>query len=97
MSAQQYDPNKLGWGAAIVTVAMTAALGFGAYTIHNNTYRHPRDPMNQQVYFERDQAKATGAGEHGPAAGGEHDAAGAEHKAAAPAAEGATAPAEQKH
>jgi hypothetical protein len=97
MSAQQYDPNKLGWGAAIVTVAMTAALGFGAYTIHNNTYRHPRDPMAQQVYFERDQAKHSGAAEHGPAAGGEHGAADAEHKEAAPAAGGAAAPAAEKH
>lgn len=84
MSASQYDPNKLGWGAAIVTCVFTAALGFGAYTIHKNTYRHPRDPMNQQVYYERD------TGEH--AAGGEHageadhsETAGGEHKEAAPA------------
>lgn len=83
MSAQQYDPNKLGWGAALVTCVFTAALGFGAWTIHKNTYRHPRDPMNQQVYYERDQAKHSaaagehgGSGEHAPAAGeaGAHDA-----------------------
>jgi hypothetical protein len=86
MSASQYDPNKLGWGAAIVTCVFTAALGFGAYTIHKNTYRHPRDPMNQQVYYERDKGgHSAGAGDHG-AAGGEHgEAAGAEHKEAAPA------------
>jgi hypothetical protein len=65
MSAQQYDPNKLGWGAALVTCVFTAALGFGAYTIHKNTYRHPRDPMAQQVYYERDKGGHGAAGEHG--------------------------------
>ena len=85
MGAQQYDPNKLGWGAALITCIFTAALGFGAYTIHNNSYRHPRDPMNQQVYYERDQAKHAASGEHGAAAGeaGEHEAA----EAAAPSGE----------
>jgi hypothetical protein len=85
MGAQQYDPNKLGWGAALITCIFTAALGFGAYTIHNNTYRHPRDPMNQQVYYERDQAKHAAGGAHGAAAGeaGEHGAA----EAAAPTGE----------
>ena len=76
MSANtQYDPNKLGWGAALVTCVFTAALGFGAYTFHKNTYRHPRDPMNVQVYHERDMAKheggeaaGAGAAEHAPAA-----------------------------
>lgn len=73
MSASQYDPNKLGWGAAIVTCVFTAALGFGAYTIHKNTYRHPRDPMNQQVYYEHDKGgHSAGAEDHGAAAGGEH-------------------------
>ncbi|WP_291155271.1 hypothetical protein [Gemmatimonas sp. UBA7669] len=82
MSATQYDPNKLGWGAALVTCVLTAALGFGAYTIHNNTYRHPRDPMAKQVYYERDNAKHAG--------GGEHAATGESHGAeAAPKAEGA--------
>lgn len=96
MSAQQYDPNKLGWGAAIVTCVMTAALGFGAYTIHNNTYRHPRDPMMQQVYYERDKAKATG-GEHGAAAGGEHGAAAGEHGAKTDSTHQEAAPAGEKH
>jgi hypothetical protein len=99
MSAQQYDPNKLGWGAALITCIFTAALGFGAYTIHNNTYRHPRDPMNQQVYYERDQAKHAAGGEHGAAAG-EHGAGEAHAPAAAEgehkAAE-AAAPAGEKH
>lgn len=96
MSAQQYDPNKLGWGAALITCAFTAALGFGAYTIHNNTYRHPRDPMAQQVYYERDQAKHAGGGEH-EASGGEHGvAADDQHGAAAGGAtQDAGKPAEQ--
>ncbi len=92
MSANQYDPNKLGWGAAIITCAFTAALGFGAWTIHKNTYRHPRDPMNVQVYHDRDAGGhgAAAGGEHGAAAGGEHGAAEGDH---APAA----APAGEKH
>ena len=66
-----YDPNKQGWGAAAITCALTAALAFTAFTIHKNTYRHPRDPMATQVYHERDAAghgaaKAEGA-EHAPA------------------------------
>lgn len=91
MSAQ-YDPNKYGWGAALITCIFTAALGFGAYTIHNNTYRHPRDPMNQQVFYERDKAKHAAGGEHGAPAG-EHGAGeahapaeGGEHKAGEAAA-----------
>lgn len=97
MSAQQYDPNKLGWGAALITCVFTAALGFGAYTIHNNTYRHPRDPMAQQVYYERDQAKHAGGGEHG-AAGGEHGAAaGGDHAAPAAGAEHGEAKPAEKH
>lgn len=85
MSANtQYDPNKLGWGAAIITCVFTAALGFSAYTIHKNTYRHPRDPMNVQVYHERDMAKheggeAKGEAEHAP--GAEQGAAKAEEAA----------------
>ena len=85
MSAQQYDPNKLGWGAALVTCVFTAALGFGAWTIHKNTYRHPRDPMMQQVYYERDQAKHAAGGDHGAAA--DHGGGGDHAPAAAPAGE----------
>lgn len=85
MSAQQYDPNKLGWGAALVTCVFTAALGFGAWTIHKNTYRHPRDPMAQQVYYERDQAKHAAGGDHGTAA--DHGGGGDHAPAAAPAGE----------
>ncbi len=57
-----YNPNKLGWGAATITCALTAALAFTAYTIHKNTYLHPRDPMAVQVYHERD-----AGGGHAPA------------------------------
>lgn len=63
-----YDPNRQGWGAALATCVLTAALGFTAYTIHKNTYRHPRDPMTQQVYHAEDLAKAS---EHGGADGAE--------------------------
>jgi hypothetical protein len=67
-ASSQYDPNKLGWGAALLTCAFTAALGFSAWTIHKNTYRHPRDPMNVQVYHDRDAAgHAAPASEHGAA------------------------------
>ena len=52
-----YDPNKQGWGAAALTCLLTAALGFTAYTIHKNTYRHPRDPMTIQVYHAEDMAE----------------------------------------
>lgn len=80
----EYNPNKLGWGAAAVTVVGTLGLLFTAYSIHNKTYRHPRDPMMQQVYHERDAA----GGEHGAAASGEHVATPATEgtPAAAPAA-----------
>jgi len=73
MSAS-YDPNKQGWGAAVVTCVFTGALLFGAWTIHKNTYRHPRDPMAQQVYHERDAAK------HAAAPAGDHAAPEAEAK-----------------
>lgn len=86
----EYNPNKLGWGAAAVTVVGTLGLLFTAYSIHNQTYRHPRDPMMQQVYHERDAAGA----EHDAAAGGEHvatPAAGTPAGAAEPAAGGSAA------
>ncbi len=56
-----YDPNKQGWGAAIVTTVCTLGLLFTAYTIHKNTYLHPRNPMAQQVYHAEDKAAASGA------------------------------------
>ncbi len=65
-----YDPNRQGWGFALVVCLLTAGLAFTAYTIHSRTYRHPRDPMNTQVYVDRD---STHAAEHSAeAAGGEH-------------------------
>ncbi len=78
-----YDPNKLGWPAAAVTTVATLGLLFAAYTIHNNTYRHPRDPMNFQVYHAEDNAKHSAAASHDAPAEG----APAEGAAAAPAAE----------
>lgn len=82
MSAQ-YDPNKQGWGAALVTCVFTGALLFGAWTIHKNTYRHPRDPMNQQVYHAVDNGSHGASAEHAaPAAG----AAGAHESEQAPKA-----------
>lgn len=86
MSAE-YNPNKLGWGAAALTCLMTAALGFTAYTIHKNTYLHPRDPMAVQVYHERD-----AAGEHGAAKAESHEA-----KPDSAAHGSAEKPAEAKH
>ncbi len=76
-----YDPNKLGWPAAAVTTVATLGLLFTAYTIHKNTYRHPRDPMNFQVYHAEDNAKHAGAATHEAAPAAEGAA------AAAPAAE----------
>lgn len=97
MSAQ-YNPNKLGWGAAAATCILTAALGFTAYTIHKNTYRNPRDPMAVQVYHDRDAA----GGEHGAAKAEEHGAATEKPAAGGEAAAGEAAkseakPAEAKH
>ncbi|MEP6833091.1 MAG: hypothetical protein ABJB74_06835 [Gemmatimonas sp.] len=74
-----YNPNKQGWGFAAVVCIITAGLFFTAKTIHARTYLHPRNPMAQQVYHDRDVVKQQ-------AAESEHKA--AEH--AAPAAE--TAP-----
>ena len=79
-----YDPNKQGWGAALITCVLTAGLALTAYTIHNNTYRQPRDPMMTQVFHAQDQS----AGEHGEAKG--------EEKAEAKAAEKSEAKTEAK-
>ena len=63
-----YDPNKQGWTAAAVTTVATLGLLFTAYTIHKNTYRHPRDPMNFLVYHAEDIAKNSAAASHDKAA-----------------------------
>ena len=55
--SSNYNPNMHGWGFAAVICLITAGLFFTARTIHTRTYRHPRDPMNQQVYRERDLEK----------------------------------------
>ncbi len=67
--SKPYNPNTQGWGFALVVCALTAGLAGTAYTIHKNTYRHPRDPMTTQVYSDRDAEKASKAGK--PAAEGE--------------------------
>jgi hypothetical protein len=64
-----YNPNKQGWGFAAVVCLITAGLFFTAKTIHARTYRHPRDPMNEQVYRERDLEKRSATtGMHEPTA-----------------------------
>lgn len=78
-----YNPNKQGWGFAAVVCVITAGLFVMAKTIHARTYLHPRNPMAQQVYHERDAAKHEAGGEHGAAT--EHAAPAGEH--AAPAGE----------
>jgi hypothetical protein len=37
-------PGPQGWRFAAFIVVLTAALYFGAYTIHKATYRAPTDP-----------------------------------------------------
>ncbi len=63
--SKTYNPNREGWGFASVVCIITAAMAFTAYTIHTNTYRHPRDPMAKQVYHERDAANAADASHGG--------------------------------
>lgn len=48
-----YNPNTKGWPAAIATSLLALGLLFFAYSVHNNTYRHPRDPMFKQVYSDQ--------------------------------------------
>ncbi len=75
--SSEYNPNKLGWPAAAVTVVGTLGLLFTSYMVHTRTYRHPRDPMATQVYHERD-AAAEGHGEH-VAAPAEHNPVNGQH------------------
>ena len=78
-----YNPNKHGWGFAAVVVVITAGLFFTAKTIHARTYLHPRNPMMEQVYHDRDAVKHQAkAGEHGAAAGERAAPAGEAHEAA---------------
>ena len=63
-----YNPNKQGWGFATAVCALAAGLLFMAYTIHSNTYRHPRDPMATQVFSERDSARHAAPADHNGAA-----------------------------
>jgi hypothetical protein len=58
--SKPYNPNTQGWGFALVVCALTAGLFGWAYSVHNANYVHPRDPMMQQVYAERDSVKRAG-------------------------------------
>jgi hypothetical protein len=81
-----YNPNKQGWGFAAVVCVLTAGLFFTAKTIHDRTYRHPRDPMTTQVYHDRDGASHDApAADHAAPAGDTHTPAAADtgHKEAA--------------
>lgn len=91
--------QKGGWGAAIATTALAAALFATAWYIHEQTYRHPTDYMMRTYPHESPgHGEAGGHGadaSHGSApAGGASQGAGAAH-GAAPAA--GTAPAAGGH
>lgn len=61
--SKPYNPNTQGWGFALVVCAMTAGLFGWAYSVHSATYVHPRNPMMQQVYAEKDSVKNAGGAE----------------------------------
>lgn len=70
--SKPYNPNTQGWGFALVVCVITAGLFGWAYSVHNATYIHPRNPMMQQVYADRDAGKDTHGGEtHGDETHGE--------------------------
>ncbi len=62
--SKPYNPNTQGWGFALVVCAMTAGLFGWAYSVHNANYLHPRNPMMQQVYAEKDSVKNAGGESH---------------------------------
>lgn len=39
------DNNRQGWGVAAFIVLLAVAAAFGAWTIHERTYQHPRAPI----------------------------------------------------
>lgn len=43
-SAEEYNPNRLGWGFAAVIVALAIAANFTAYSVHKATYLMPDKP-----------------------------------------------------
>lgn len=69
--SKPYNPNTQGWGFALVVCLLTAGLAGTAYTIHKNTYRHPRDPMATQVGWEADAAASHETPSHEPNGEGE--------------------------
>ena len=44
--------KKEGWLPAILTIIEAIAFPATAYYIHTQTYRHPTDIMNRQVYAD---------------------------------------------
>ena len=84
--ARHVEFKKGGWGAAIATTALAAALFATAWYIHEQTYRHPTDYMMRTYPHESPGHGEAGGGGHG---GGEaHGAAPAAGAPAAPAAGG---------
>ncbi len=59
----EYNPNTQGWPFAGVVCLLTLGLLFFAYSTHERTYLHPRNPMNQQVFHAEDVAKAAHKGD----------------------------------
>jgi hypothetical protein len=43
-SAEQADPNKLGWGFAFAIIALAIIANVTAYSIHKATYLKPDKP-----------------------------------------------------
>ena len=48
LEARSQDLHNTGWGFAIFIILVALALIFGAWSIHQATYRSPRDYMFRQ-------------------------------------------------
>jgi hypothetical protein len=67
---QRHVPYKKGgWGAAILTVAVTVAAYLTAFYIHERTYRHPRDLMMREAYEQPGNPHEAAQGTPAPAPG----------------------------
>lgn len=78
--SKPYNPNTQGWGFALVVCAITAGLFGWAYSVHSATYLHPRNPMMQQVYHERDAGgDSHGETSHDEASHGDEAKGGSDH------------------
>lgn len=67
--ARHIEFKKGGWGAAILTTLAAIGAYLGAFWIHQQTYKHPRDVM----------MRAKGVEAHAPAAAGAAGTPAAEH------------------